>query len=197
MLGIHCCGLFSSCGEWGLLSRGAVRASHCGGSRREGFCSYGTWARSYGTWAELVLGMCPDQGSNRSVSAALAVRFFTPEPPETPSKSFMCGFHCLKGLVVFTHRGLAGLLPNPASCCQDPLWRPVIPLLVSRGLITKVGDGAKGPILQPRKLRSRGTVGAHPSLPFPSRPLCFGNACQPSVKVEVAQLCPTLRSHGQ
>ena len=100
------------------------------------------------------------------------------------------------GLVVFTHQGLAGLLPSPTSCCQDPLWGPVIPLLVSRRLITKVGDGAKGPILQPRKLRLRGTVGAHcpPTLPplIHSRPLCFGNTSQPSVKVKVAQSCPTL-----
>ena len=104
-----------------------------------------------------------------------------------------------EGLVVFTHQGLAGLLPSPTSCCQDPLWRPVIPLLVSRRLITKVGVGAKGPILQPRKLRPRGTVGAH-SPPPPHRfhslihscPLCFGNTSQPSVKMKVAQSRPTL-----
>ena len=100
-------------------------------------------------------------------------RFFTTEPPGKPSKSFTCRFHCLKGLVVFTHQGLAGLFPSPASCCQDPLWGPVVPLLVSCTLITKVGDGAKGPILQPRKQRPRGTMGAHPSLPFPNSQLPF------------------------
>ena len=52
VLDLPCCvGFFSSCGEWELLSRRSVRASH-----RDGFSCWGAWAvklrlSSYGTQA--------------------------------------------------------------------------------------------------------------------------------------------------
>ena len=47
-LGRRCCrGLFSGCGEWGLLSSCGAQASHCGGFS---CCT----AQAVGTWASVV-----------------------------------------------------------------------------------------------------------------------------------------------
>ena len=60
------CGLFSGCGEWGLLSSYCVLASHCGGF----FCC-GAWPLSTGSIAvvhrlsrSMARRILPDQGSN-------------------------------------------------------------------------------------------------------------------------------------
>ena len=79
------CGLFSSCGEQGLLSSCGVRASHCGG-----FSCCGTWAHAsvvghVGSTTQLLPGIwdLPDP-EIELMSPALADGFFTTEPPGKP-----------------------------------------------------------------------------------------------------------------
>ena len=82
------CGLFSSCGEWGLLSSCGARASH-----RGGFSCCREWA--LGVWASVAvalgsgaqaqelwcMGLIDLPGSGiEHMSPALADRFFTTEP---------------------------------------------------------------------------------------------------------------------
>ena len=88
-------GLFSSCGEQGLLSSCDVQDSHCSGFSccrawavgRPGFSSCGSWAlehrlNSCGTWAQLPRSMWDLLGSGKEpLSPALASGFFTTEPP--------------------------------------------------------------------------------------------------------------------
>ena len=91
------CGLFSSCGEQGLLSSCGVRASHCGG-----FSCCGTWARAsvvghVGSTAQLLPGIwdLPDP-EIELMSPALADGFFTTEPPGKPLQPML-----LKGQLYF------------------------------------------------------------------------------------------------
>ena len=95
-------GLCSSCGEWMRLSSCAAQASSCGGSSccgaqargLTGFRSCSSQAleprlNSCGAWGQLlhVLWDLPGPGI-KSVSPALAGRFFTSEPPGKPL--FIC-----------------------------------------------------------------------------------------------------------
>ena len=53
VLGLHCCMVFSSCTEWGLLSLWGVKASHCGGSPCCRAQALGHWDfSSCGTWVQ-------------------------------------------------------------------------------------------------------------------------------------------------
>ena len=94
-------GLFSSCGEQGLLSSCDVQDSPCGGFSCcrawavgcPGFSSCGFWAlehrlNSCGTWAQLPRSMWDLLGSGKEpLSPALASGFFTTEPP---GNSLLC-----------------------------------------------------------------------------------------------------------
>ena len=91
-------GLFSSCGEQGLLSSCDMQDPHCGGFSCcgawavgcLGFSSCGSWAlehrlSSCSTWAQLPRSMWDLLGSGREpLSPALASGFFTTEPPGKP-----------------------------------------------------------------------------------------------------------------
>ena len=77
-LGLHCCMLaFSSCREWGLLSRCGVLASHCGGFSScraralgapasvvaaNGLCSTGLIVVAHGLSCCTVCGIFLDRG---------------------------------------------------------------------------------------------------------------------------------------
>ena len=74
-------GLLSGCGEQRLLCSCGVTASHCGGCRAWGLCSWGSWAlehrlSSCGTRAQLLCDIwdLPRSGI-KPVSPALAGRF--------------------------------------------------------------------------------------------------------------------------
>ena len=91
-------GLFSSCGEQGLLSSGGAWASHrsgssCCGARALGCTSLGSCGSraaehrlgSRGAQASLLHGIWDLPGPGREPrSPALAGGFFTTEPPEKP-----------------------------------------------------------------------------------------------------------------
>ena len=81
------CGLFSRCGEWGLLSSGGARAFHHGGfpcCRAQALGQAGF--SSHAPWALLLPGMWDLPGSGiEPVSPALAGGFFTAESPGKPS----------------------------------------------------------------------------------------------------------------
>ena len=96
-------GLFSSCGEQGLLSSCGAWASHCGGFsccgarilECTGCSSCGPWAlehrlNSCGTQSLLLQGMWDLPGSGiEPVFPALAGRFFSTEPPGKPLLLFI------------------------------------------------------------------------------------------------------------
>ena len=106
MLDLGCCvQVFSSCREQGLLSSCGVRASDWGGFSRCRAQALGAWAsvavvhglssccsqalehrlRSCSAWAWLLHGMWVLPGPGiEPMSPALAVRFFTTEPPGKP-----------------------------------------------------------------------------------------------------------------
>ena len=93
------CGLFSSCGELGLLSSCGVRASHCGG-----FSCCGTWAHAsvvghVGSTAQLLPGIwdLPDP-EIELMSPALADGFFTTEPPGKPLAIFLSHWVIIKNI---------------------------------------------------------------------------------------------------
>ena len=85
------CGLFSSRGEWGLLSH--CGGFSCGGARALGCASLGSCGSraaehrlgSRGAQASLLHGIWDLPGPGREPrSPALAGGFFTTEPPEKP-----------------------------------------------------------------------------------------------------------------
>ena len=79
------CGLFSSCGDQGLLSSCSALASHCGSFSCCGAQTLEHGLSSCGAWAQLPHGMWefPRQGIE-SVSPTVAGRFFTTKPPGKP-----------------------------------------------------------------------------------------------------------------
>ena len=81
------CGVFSRCGEWGLLSSCGARAFHHGGfpcCRAQALGQAGF--SSHAPWALLLPGMWDLPGSGiEPVSPALAGGFFTAESPGKPS----------------------------------------------------------------------------------------------------------------
>ena len=99
VLGLHRCTDCSLAAGVGLLpSSRDVQASHCSGFshcgaqalRHSGFSSWSSWAlehrlNSCGSWALMLHGMRDLLGSGiKSVSPALAGRFFATEPPRRP-----------------------------------------------------------------------------------------------------------------
>ena len=80
---IAACGLFSSCGEQGLLSSCGMQASLCGGFSCCGAQALGMQTSVvvvHGHRCPAACGIFPDQGSN-PVSPALAGGFFITGPP--------------------------------------------------------------------------------------------------------------------
>jgi len=136
-------GLFSGCRERGLLSRCGVWASHCGDCSRcgakalghVGFTSCGTWAQclqllgsgaqAQQWWYTLLVaprhvGSCCSR--DRTVSPALAGRFFTTGPPGKPSFLFFNFFffwlhHTVFGILV----PQPGIEPRPLAV---EAWNP-------------------------------------------------------------------------
>ena len=114
MLGLHCCvGIFYSCKEQGMLSRGGAWAFHCGdytcyGAQAlgcTGFSSCGTWhqqlwlpssrAQAQQLWSTGLLvcsTWCPSESGVKLVSPLLAGRLFTTEPPGKPYTFFLIYF---------------------------------------------------------------------------------------------------------
>ena len=79
------CGLFSSCGRQGLLSRCGAWASHCGGLSCCRACTLEHGLRGCGARAQLLCGMWDLPGSGiEPMSPALAGGFFTTEPSGKP-----------------------------------------------------------------------------------------------------------------
>ena len=73
-------GLFSSCGEWGLLSSWSTASK----AQAPQLCPVGSAFVVNGLGCSAVLGDLPDSG-REPVSPALAGGFFSTEPPGKPS----------------------------------------------------------------------------------------------------------------